>query len=43
MSAEVMATACPWYHIELEVGVRTAGYEERLEVKDVAELMVESV
>jgi heterodisulfide reductase subunit B len=30
MSAEVMATACPWCHIELEVGVRTAGYEDEV-------------
>ncbi|MBW2040322.1 MAG: (Fe-S)-binding protein, partial [Deltaproteobacteria bacterium] len=41
--AEIIATACPWCHIQLEDAVKTTGSEGKIEVKDVAELLAESI
>lgn len=43
VGAKVIATACPWCHIQLEDSVKTTANEDRIEVKDVAELLAESV
>jgi Fe-S oxidoreductase len=43
VGAEVIATACPWCHSQLEDAVKTTGSEGKVEVKDVAELLGESV
>jgi quinone-modifying oxidoreductase subunit QmoC len=41
--AEVIATACPFCVLMLEDAVRELGLQERLEVRDVAELLAQSV
>ena len=41
--ADTIATACPFCMTMVGDGVRQKGLEERLEVKDVAELMLENL
>ncbi len=43
IGADVLATACPFCLSMLEDGVKTAGYEEVLEVKDLIELVAETI
>lgn len=43
LGAEMITTACPWCHIQLEDAVKTTGNERKIEVKDVAELLAESI
>ena len=41
--ADIIATACPWCHIQLEDAVKTSGNEGNIEIKDIAELLAEAV
>jgi Fe-S oxidoreductase len=43
LGAEIIATACPWCHIQLEDAIKTTGNERKIKVKDVAELLAESI
>jgi Fe-S oxidoreductase len=43
VGANIIATACPWCHIQLEDAVKTSGNEGKVEVIDVAELLAEAV
>ena len=41
--ADVIATACPYCTLMLEGAVKVLGVEDRIEVRDVAELLAQSV
>lgn len=41
--ADTLSTACPWCHMQLEDGIKTAGCEGKVDIQDVAELLAESV
>jgi Fe-S oxidoreductase len=41
--AQTIATACPYCTLMLEDAVKVLGVEDRIAVKDVAELLVQSV
>ena len=41
IGAEILATACPFCLLTLQDAVKTSGNEGKIEVKDIAELMVE--
>ncbi len=41
LGVEVLATACPFCLLNLEDAVKTLGVAERLQIKDIAELMLE--
>jgi Fe-S oxidoreductase len=41
--AEIIATACPWCHIQLQDAVQDTENESRIEVKDIAQLLVETL
>ncbi len=43
LGAEIIATACPFCVLTLEDAVKTSGYEEKIRVMDVAELLAEAV
>lgn len=43
VNAEIIATACPWCHIELEDAIKDTGNEGKIEVKDIAELVAEAL
>ena len=43
LGVEVLATACPFCLLNLEDAVKTLGVEERLQVKDIAELVLEAI
>jgi len=43
VQAQILITACPYCMSMLEDAVKTAGYEESLEVKDLLELMVDLI
>lgn len=43
LGAEIIATACPWCHIQLEDAIKTTRSEGKIKVKDVAELLAESI
>lgn len=43
MGAQILATACPFCLLTLEDAVKTTGSEEKIEVKDIAELVVEAI
>jgi len=43
LGAEVLATACPFCLLNLEDAVKTMGVEEKLQVRDIAELVLESI
>jgi Fe-S oxidoreductase len=41
VDAEVLATSCPFCTINVDDGIKTASLEERLEVKEITELLAE--
>jgi Fe-S oxidoreductase len=43
LGAEIIATACPFCVLTLEDAVKTSGYEEKIRVMDVAELLAEAI
>ena len=43
IGVEVLATACPFCLLNLEDAVKTLGLEEKLQVKDIAELVSEAL
>ena len=43
MGAEILATACPFCLLTLEDAVKTTGYEGKIEVKDIMELVSEAM
>ncbi|MBM4339552.1 MAG: (Fe-S)-binding protein [Deltaproteobacteria bacterium] len=43
LGAEILATACPLCVLTLEDAVKTSGYEEKIRVMDVMELLAEAV
>jgi Fe-S oxidoreductase len=43
LGAEIIATACPLCVLTLEDAVKTSGYEEKIRVMDVAELLAEAI
>jgi Fe-S oxidoreductase len=43
LGAEILVTACPLCVLTLEDAVKTSGYEDRLRVMDVVELLAEAV
>ena len=42
VGAEIIATACPWCFTQLEHAIKTTGNEEKIEVRDLAELLHEA-
>ena len=42
LGAEIITTACPFCVLTLEDAVKTSGYEEKIRVMDVAELLAEA-
>jgi Fe-S oxidoreductase len=43
LGAEILVTACPLCVLTLEDAVKTSGHEEKIEVLDVAELLVQAL
>lgn len=43
LGAEILVTACPLCVLTLEDAVKTSGHEERIEVMDVAELLIQAL
>jgi len=43
LGAEVLATACPFCLLNLEDAVKTMGVGEKLQVRDIAELVLEAI
>jgi Fe-S oxidoreductase len=43
MGAEILATACPFCLLTLEDAVKTTGNEEKIQVRDIVELMAEAL
>jgi len=43
MGAEILATACPFCLLTLEDAVKTTGYEGKIEIKDIMELVSEAI
>ena len=43
VNAEIIATACPWCHIQLADAIKDTGSEGKIEVKDIAELVAEAL
>ena len=43
LGAEVLATACPFCLLNLEDAVKTRGAGEKLQVRDIAELVLEAI
>jgi Fe-S oxidoreductase len=43
MGAEIIATACPFCLLTLEDAVKTTGYEEKMKVMDISEILVEAI
>jgi len=41
--AEIIATACPWCHIQLHDAVQDTNNESKIVVKDIAEILVEAL
>ena len=41
--AEIIVTACPWCHIQLSDGIKTSGNENKIIVKDMAQLLAECI
>ena len=41
--ADIIATACPWCHLMLETAVQDLKLEEKMKVKDIAEIMAEAL
>ena len=43
VGAEILVTACPFCLINIEDAIKTGGFENRLEVKDLSELMLTGI
>ena len=43
MGVDILLTACPFCLLNLEDAVRTAGFEGKIEVKDIMELVMEAI
>lgn len=43
VNAEIIATACPWCHIQLDDAIKDTNNEGKIEVKDIAELVAEAL
>ena len=43
LGAEILATACPLCVLTLEDAAKTSGFEEKIKVMDVTELLVEAM
>ncbi|MDY0222482.1 MAG: (Fe-S)-binding protein [Desulfobacterium sp.] len=43
VGAEIIATACPWCYSQIADGIKTSGNEGKILVKDIAELIAESL
>ncbi|MEW6685717.1 MAG: (Fe-S)-binding protein [Candidatus Edwardsbacteria bacterium] len=43
MGVEILATACPFCQLTLQDAVKTTGNEEKIQVKDIAELVAEAM
>ncbi len=43
LGAEILVTACPFCVLTLEDAVKTSGYEGKIRVMDVTELLAEAV
>ena len=43
MGVDIVATACPFCLLNLEDAVKTAGYEDKIQVKDIIELLSEAI
>ncbi len=43
VNAEIIATGCPWCHIQLEDAVKDTNNEDKITVKDIAELVAEAL
>ncbi|MHC1582944.1 MAG: (Fe-S)-binding protein [Candidatus Syntropharchaeia archaeon] len=43
MGAEIIATACPFCLLTLEDAVKTTGYEDKIQVRDIIELVSEAI
>ena len=41
--AEIIATACPFCLLTLEDAVKTTGYEEKIKVLDIAEILAQAI
>lgn len=41
--ADLIATACPWCHIQLEDAIKVKGMADSMQVKDIAEIVAESI
>jgi Fe-S oxidoreductase len=41
--AEIIATACPWCYIQMKDAIKATDQEGRIEVRDVAEILIRSV
>ena len=41
--ADVIATACPWCHIMLQNSARDLQMEDKIKIRDIAELLVEAL
>jgi len=43
MEAEILATACPFCLLTLEDAVKTTGNEDKIVIRDIAELISETI
>lgn len=43
MGADIIAVACPFCLLTMEDAVKTAGYEEKIQVRDIAEIIAELI
>ena len=41
--AEIVATACPWCYTQMKDAIKTTDNEDRIEVRDISELLLMSV
>lgn len=42
-AANIIMTACPWCYIQMKDAIKVTDNEGRIEVKDIAELLLDSV
>jgi Fe-S oxidoreductase len=43
VGADIIVTACPWCHIQLADGIKTSGNENKIMVKDMAQILAECI
>lgn len=43
VGAQVLVTACPWCHLQIEDAIKTSDREGKLEAKDISELLLSSL